>query len=209
MRDGTKIAIRVTLPADQNKQPDFTKPHPVILIQTAYNTGFAGQIADMAGGPNPEFVRRAYATVVADVRGTGSSEGGWQAFDGIEQQDSFEIIDWASKQSWSNGNIGLYGVSYLGITSLLGASTQHPAVKAAFPMVSIGDGWRDILFNGGQLNTNFIPLWMSLVGLLGALPVDAIQNDPVNGITLRLDKIQNLLKAKPHHQIILVFKISF
>jgi len=76
-------------------------------------------------------------------------------------------------------------------------------------MVSIGDGWRDILFNGGQLNTNFIPLWMSLVGLLGALPVDAIQNDPVNGITLRLDKIQNLLKAKPHHQIILVFKISF
>lgn len=132
MRDGTKIAIRVTLPADQNKQPDFTKPHPVILIQTAYNTGFAG--------PNPEFVRRAYATVVADVRGTGSSEGGWQAFDGIEQQDSFEIIDWAGKQSWSNGNIGLYSVSYLGITSLLGASTQHPAVKAAFPMVPIGDG---------------------------------------------------------------------
>jgi len=151
MRDGTKIAIRVTLPADQNKQPDFTKPHPVILIQTAYNTGFAGQIADMAGGPNPEFVRCGYATVVADIRGTGSSEGRWQAFDGIEQQDSFEIIDWASKQSWSNGNIGLYGVSYLDITSLLGASTQHPAVKAAFPMVPIGDGYRDILFNGGSL----------------------------------------------------------
>ena len=50
---------------------------------------------------------------------------------------------------------------------------------------------------------------MSLVDLLGVLPVDAIQNDPVNGITLRLDKIQHLLKAKPHHQIILVFKISF
>jgi hypothetical protein len=50
---------------------------------------------------------------------------------------------------------------------------------------------------------------MSLVGLLGALLVDAIQDDPVNGITLGLDKIQNLLKAKPHNQIILVFKISF
>jgi putative CocE/NonD family hydrolase len=209
MRDGTKIAIRVTLPADQNKQPDFTKPHPVILIQTLYNTGLAGQIADMAGGPNPEFVGRGYATVAADVHGTGSSEGVWQAFDGIKQQDSFEIIDWAGKQLWSNGNIGLYGVSYLGITSLLGASTQHPALKAAFPMVSIGDGERDILYNGGQFNTNFILLWMSRVGLLGALPVDAIQTDPVNGITLGLDKIQNLLKAKPHHQIILVFKISF
>lgn len=76
-------------------------------------------------------------------------------------------------------------------------------------MVPIGEGYRDILFNGRQLNPNFIPLWMSLVGLLGALPVDAIQDDPVNGITLGLDKIQNLLKAKPHHQIILVFKISF
>lgn len=151
MRDGTKIAIRVTLPADQNKQPDFTKPHPVILIQTAYNTGLAGQIADMAGSPNPEFVCRGYATVVVDVRDTGSSEGVWQVFDGIEQQDSFEIIDWASKQSWSNGNIGLYGVAYLGITSLLGAYTQHLAVKAAFPMVPIGDGYRDILFNGGSL----------------------------------------------------------
>ncbi|WP_347454941.1 CocE/NonD family hydrolase [Acinetobacter thermotolerans] len=192
MRDGTRIAVRVTLPADENKQPIYGK-FPVILIQTAYNTGLAGQIADMAGGPNPEFVRRGYATVVADVRGTGSSEGVWQAFDETEQEDSKEIIDWASKQYWSNGKIGLYGVSYLGITSLLGASTQHPAVKAAFPMVPIGDGYRDILFNGGQLNTNFIPLWMSLVGLLGALPVDALQVDPVNGIVMGLDKIQNML----------------
>lgn len=92
MRDGTKIAIRVTLPADQNKQPDFTKPHPVILIQTAYNTGFAGQIADMAGGPNPEFVRCGYATVVADIRGTGSSEGRWQAFEALNSRTVLKLL---------------------------------------------------------------------------------------------------------------------
>lgn len=43
MRDGTKIAIRVTLPADENKQPVY-KSHPVILIQTAYNTGLAARL---------------------------------------------------------------------------------------------------------------------------------------------------------------------
>ena len=117
----------MTLPADEAGNA-ILKSYPVILIQTSYNTGAAGQLSDIAGGPNPEFVKRGYATVVADVRGTGSSSGKWQAFDSIEQQDSYEIIDWASKQSWSNGKIGLYGVSYLGITSLLGASTQHIAI---------------------------------------------------------------------------------
>ena len=182
----------MTLPADEAGNA-ILKSYPVILIQTSYNTGAAGQLSDIAGGPNPEFFKRGYATVVADVRGTGSSSGKWQAFDSIEQQDSYEIIDWASKQSWSNGKIGLYGVSYLGITSLLGASTQHPAIKAAFPMVPIGDGYRDILFNGGQLNTNFIPVWLGLVGILGALPVDALQDDPVQGLTLALEKIRNTL----------------
>ena len=193
MRDGTKILARVTLPADEYGNPVFGREFPVILVQTSYNTGLAGQIADMAGGPNPEFVRRGYATVVADVRGTGSSEGVWQAFDETEQKDSYEIIDWASKQPWSNGNIGLYGVSYLGITSLLGASTGHPAVKAAFPMVPIGDGYRDILLNGGQLNTNFIPLWMTLVGILGAMPLDALKQDPQYGIKLAANKLDNML----------------
>lgn len=193
MRDGTRIVVRVTLPADEHGNAITGRSFPVILIQTSYNAGAAGQLADMAGGPNPEFVRRGYATVVADVRGTGSSEGMWQAFDETEQKDSYEIIDWASKQAWSNGNIGLYGVSYLGITSLLGASTGHPAVKAAFPMVPIGDGYRDILFNGGQLNTNFIPLWMSLVGILGALPLDALKEDPQAGLKLAAEKLDNMI----------------
>ncbi|WP_180028626.1 CocE/NonD family hydrolase [Acinetobacter sp. YH16032] len=190
MRDGTRIATYVTLPADESGRPINAK-FPVIVIQTAYSAGVAGKVSAIAGGADPEMVKRGYATVVADVRGTGNSTGKWEAFGKVEQQDAYEIIDWSSKQSFSDGNVGLYGVSYLGITAMLGAATQHPAIKAAFPIVPMGDAYRDILFNGGQLNTNFIPLWMSLITLLGTLPIDTLVQDPITGKLTALDKIIN------------------
>lgn len=190
MRDGTRIAVYVTLPADASGRP-VNQKFPVILIQTAYSAGVAGKLSAIAGGADPEMVKRGYATVVADVRGTGNSAGKWESFGKTEQQDGYELIDWSSKQAWSDGNIGLFGVSYLGITSVLGAAQQHPAVKAAFPIVPIGDAYRDILFNGGQLNTNFIPAWMALISALGALPIDSFIENPINGTFMGLDKILN------------------
>ena len=136
-------------------------------------------------------VKRGYATVVADVRGTGNSTGKWEAFGKTEQNDAYQLIDWSSKQSFSDGKVGLYGVSYLGITAVLGAATQHPAIKAAFPIVPMGDAYRDILFNGGQLNSNFIPLWMSLITILGTLPIDTLVQDPITGKLMALDKLKN------------------
>ena len=200
MRDGTRIAIYVTVPADEFGNA-VNEKFPVILVQTAYNGGVAGRITPIVGGADPNMVKRGYATVVADVRGTGNSSGKWQAFDQTEQQDGYEVIDWASKQPWSNGNIGLYGVSYLGITSVLGAATQHPAVKAAFPIVPIGDSYRDILFNGGQLNTNFIPAWLAIITVLGTFPVDAFVADPIDGKILAYEKLKNTTEF----QIPLVF----
>ncbi|NHB58263.1 CocE/NonD family hydrolase [Acinetobacter sp. 194] len=200
MKDGTRIAVYVTLPADEQGNAVNTQ-FPVILIQTAYNGGTIGRISSIVGGADPDMVKRGYATVVVDVRGTGNSAGKWEAFGNTEQQDAFEIIDWTSKQSWSNGKIGLYGVSYLGITTLLGAATQHPAVKAAFPIVPIGDSYRDILFNGGQLNTNFIPAWLGIITVLGTLPIDAYLADPVKGQALAYEKLKNTTEF----QIPLVF----
>ncbi|TCB53915.1 hypothetical protein [Acinetobacter terrestris] len=49
LRDGTRIAVRVTLPADEAGSA-ILKSYPVILIQTSYNTGAAGQLSDIAGG---------------------------------------------------------------------------------------------------------------------------------------------------------------
>lgn len=166
MPDGTQLATYVTLPADASGQA-VTTPLPTVLIQTAYNGGSAGMAVSALGGADPYIVEHGYATVVVDVRGTGQSSGNWEAFGADEQSDYGHVVDWVTQQPFSNGVIGVYGVSYLGITAIITAAQDHPAVKAAFPIVPIGDGYRDIVFTGGQVNPTFMPLWLVLVTGLG------------------------------------------
>ncbi|MFN4329385.1 MAG: CocE/NonD family hydrolase [Limnobacter sp.] len=189
MADGTRLAYTVTLPAGADGKA-AAGTFPVILVQTSYNKA-AGAFAQAIGGADPYMVKRGYATVVVDVRGTGNSQGVWDAFGEKEQADYNQVVNWAATQPWSNGNIGVYGVSYLGITAILTAAQGNPAVKAAFPIVPIGDGYRDIVFTGGQVNPTFIPLWMALVTGLGAIPVDALQTNPAVGLEVLVSHLLN------------------
>ena len=186
MDDGVKLAAKVTLPSNAANVNEG--PFPVILVQTSYNTSL-GSFTPAIGGADPFMTSHGYATVVVDVRGTGNSQGEWEAFGEREQKDYSQVVEWAATQPWSNGRIGLFGVSYLGITTVLTAQQQHPAIKAAFPIVPIGDAYRDIVFTGGQVNPTFIPLWITLVTGLGALPLEGIAADPATGITALLSHI--------------------
>ena len=188
LRDGTRLATYVTLPADADGNP-AAGPFPVVLVQTPYN-GVVGGYVDGLGGADPYIVRHGYATVVVDVRGTGQSEGVWEAFGATEQADYAEVTEWAATQAFSNGRIGLYGVSYLAIAAVLTAAQNHPAVKAAFPIVPIGDGYRDIVFTGGQVNPTFIPLWLGLITALGVTNPTAL-TDPANGLPTVLEHLSN------------------
>src|SRR3546814_20929852 len=96
-----------------------------------------------------------------------SERGGWEGFGEGGQADYGEGVDWVTQQAFCDGRIGVYGVSYLGITAIITAAQNHPAVKAAFPIVPIGDGYRDIVFTGGQVNPTFIPFWLMFVSALG------------------------------------------
>jgi len=186
MDDGVKLAAKVTLPSNAANVNEG--PFPIILVQTSYNTSL-GSFTPAIGGADPLMTSHGYATVVVDVRGTGNSQGEWEAFGEREQKDYSQVVEWAATQPWSDGRIGLFGVSYLGITTMLTAQQQHPAVKAAFPIVPLGDAYRDIVFTGGQVNPTFIPLWITLVTGLGALPLEGIAADPATGITALLSHI--------------------
>mgnify|MGYP001262296907 CR=1 FL=1 len=201
MRDGVRLAVSVTLPADESGQA-AAGPFPVILVQTSYNL-VMGQFVSAIGGADPYMTRHGYATVIVDVRGTGNSGGTWAAFGEDEQGDYAEVVDWVVSQPWSNDRIGLYGVSYLGITSVLTAAQQHPAVKAAFPIVPIGDGYRDIVFTGGQVNPTFIPIWMGLVTGLGIFDFAALQADPAMGVQTL---VEHLLGAVLGFQVPTILK---
>lgn len=187
MPDGTQLAAYVTQPADSNGAAVAGK-FPVVLIQTSYNGGSAGLGVSALGGADPYIVQHGYVTVVVDVRGTGQSGGSWEAFGAAEQSDYGNVVDWVTQQDWSNGKIGLYGVSYLGITAIITAAQNHPAVKAAFPIVPIGDGYRDIVFTGGQVNPTFIPIWLGLVSVLG-LTNPIIITDPAVGVQATLQHV--------------------
>ena len=148
-------------------------PCPVILIQTPYRKD--GSVAEA----NPYFPAHGYAEIVVDVRGTGSSEGIWTSFGEREQQDGAELVRYSTGRPFSNGVIGLAGVSYGAINQLL--TVEQPgtsAVKAIFPIVPMSDAYRDVTWAGGNEDSGFIPFWLGLVTSLNMFPADDAASQP-------------------------------
>jgi uncharacterized protein len=169
MRDGTVLRANV-------ERPDAPGRFPVLITQTPYGKDVA---AGALGAGGSSLVQRGYVQVTVDVRGTGKSAGSWDSFGPSEQQDGYDIVEWAAAQSWSDGKVGLDGPSYMGLNQLFTAALHPPHLKAIFPVVPMADGYRDIVFSGGDINLSFIPLWMGLVtggGLVGTDPLTLLQH---------------------------------
>jgi putative CocE/NonD family hydrolase len=177
MPDGTVLSANVT-------RPDKPGRYPVILTQTPYGKD---SISAFLGGGTKYLVQRGYAAVLVDVRGTGASGGTWDSFGPSEQRDGYDLTEWSAKQPWSNGKVGLSGGSYMGLNQLLTAALRPPHLKAIFPVIPMADGYRDIVFSGGDLNASFIPLWLGLVTAAGILPpaqtTDGTAQGLVSGLT--------------------------
>ena len=174
MSDGNVLRVDVRRPAKADGSPAPGR-FPVILTQTPYNKN-SGALAFEAD----HLVTRGYVQVIADVRGTGGSNGTWDSFGSREQRDGFELAEWAASTArpWSNGSLGLHGTSYGAINQFFTAAQQPRGLKAMFPIVPMGDSYRDIVGSGGQVNTSFIPLWLGLVTSLGMLPPTYTGSDP-------------------------------
>ena len=146
-------------------RPDAPGRFPVIVTITPYNGG-----SGIIGGANDYFVQRGYVHVVVDVRGTGSSGGTWDDLGPREQRDGYELVEWAAAQPWSDGKVGMYGASYMAITQIFTAAQHPPHLKAIFPILPMGDAYRDMVFPGGQNNVGFIPFWLVLVSGSALIP---------------------------------------
>ncbi|MEY4428175.1 MAG: hypothetical protein RLZZ182_864 [Pseudomonadota bacterium] len=175
-RTGQKLSVLVTVPADASNKPVAGR-FPAILTQTAYRTD-TGQLLGgvvltgntlLVGGKDEYMIRRGYVSVAVDVLGSGLSDGEAQLLGEAEQAAYADAVEWVTQQAWFNGNLGLAGTSYLGITSLLTAGQQHPAVKAVFTEVPMGDAYRGTVGIGGLLNAQFISLWLPLTQSLSVM----------------------------------------
>ncbi|NEW54914.1 CocE/NonD family hydrolase [Nocardia cyriacigeorgica] len=121
-------------------------------------------------GLDRKLIRSGYTQVVADVRGTGFSQGTWNTLGAREQLDTREVIDWAAAQPWSNGRIAMSGGSYSGINQLRVAEDPPQALRAIFPVEPGSDLMRDVVAPGGGIGTTFLPMWLNSVNNAKLMP---------------------------------------
>ena len=123
--------------------PDTLQSYPTILLRTPY-----GKFQYKNVGLS--FAERGYATVIQDVRGKFESSGDFFPFQN-ERVDGLSTLDWISKQEWSNGKVGMFGVSYPAFCALTLAADHHPSLKT---IVNIS-GWvepADMATDGGAMH---------------------------------------------------------
>ena len=167
MRDGVELAVEVFLPGDLEAGARI----PALLSQTRYwrakemRAPFKWFLTPDVLEPDERdlklfFTSHGYALVLLDVRGTGASFGAWpHPWPEDSVADSAEVVDWIVSQPWSDGNVGGYGISYVGTTAELLAVPDHPAVKAVIPMFNHPDAFTDIAFPGGIFHERFMSFW--------------------------------------------------
>ncbi|MGY0038027.1 CocE/NonD family hydrolase [Pedobacter sp. NJ-S-72] len=95
-----------------------------------------------------------YAGVVADTRGKRLSPDQIVPYE-YESKDVNTVIDWISKQSWSNGKVGMYGGSYSGFAQWAAAKHLHPALKTIVPYAAAIPGLGLPMENNVFLNANY------------------------------------------------------
>ncbi|MCC6535139.1 MAG: CocE/NonD family hydrolase [Burkholderiales bacterium] len=111
---------------------------------------------------DPEkWVPDGYACVRVDSRGAGRSPGVIDPFSPRETRDFYLCIEWAGVQPWSNGKVGLNGISYYGINQWHVASLQPPHLAAMCVWEGAADWYRDMTHHGGIVST-FWRNWFDL-----------------------------------------------
>lgn len=120
-RDGVALATTIFRPAAPGR-------YPTLVYRTPYNRQHAPAITEAA-------VHRGYAVVVQDVRGRYGSAGTFDPYK-YDGQDGYDTIEWAARQSWSNGSVGTFGLSYPGAVQWLAAKERPAALRAMVPAMT-------------------------------------------------------------------------
>ena len=110
-------------------RPGAAGRYPAILVRTPY--GRAQHVTEARF-----WASHGYAVVVQDTRGKFGSGGEYVPFL-HEYADGAATLDWITAREWSNGDVGMYGSSYLAFCELVLAASRHPALKSIIPI----SGW--------------------------------------------------------------------
>ncbi|HEY6922488.1 MAG TPA: CocE/NonD family hydrolase [Steroidobacteraceae bacterium] len=168
LRDGIRIFIDIYRPEGAAGERDV----PVILGWSPYgkhnlSSRLNWAAADVAEGwispytafeaPDPAYwCRHGYAVVYPDPRGSWYSEGELRHGGRGESEDCYDLIEWLGGRPWSNGRIGMSGVSYLTAIQWQVASLRPPHLAAINPWEGFTDWYREFCYHGGIPETSFL-----------------------------------------------------
>lgn len=179
LRDGSFVSADVFRPDDDGE-------YPVVMNQGFYGKSFdhgcigndndaqaKEELEDRYFSGNPDglqyenhesvdssvWVPNGYVCIRVDARGVGKSPGLQAPFSVQQAEDYYDAIEWAGTQPWSNGSVGLWGMSYLAITQHTVASLQPPHLKAMIALGTDADLYNEAMYGGGIFGAGFWNWW--------------------------------------------------
>jgi putative CocE/NonD family hydrolase len=173
MRDGIKIYVDIFRPEKEGKYPVIISWSPYgkhALVKYTYFPKCGVCDSDMSEhctfeGPDPAYwCPNGYIIINADPRGSWNSEGDFTFHSDQEIQDCYDLIEWAGTQNWSNGKVGMTGVSYLAVTQWRVAAFNPPHLAAINPWEGVSNLYREFAFHGGIPETRFLPMLKTHMG---------------------------------------------
>ena len=153
MRDGTVLRANIYRPVGEDRWP-------VLLTRTPYGKDFPNSSPVL----DPLLAaRHGYVVIVQDTRGRFASAGEWDPMRN-EALDGVDTIAWAARLPYSNGQVGMFGASYLGFTQW-SAAIHHPeALKVMAPYITWNNPFNGQLFRGGALELGISASWQLMMG---------------------------------------------
>ncbi|MFD1039386.1 CocE/NonD family hydrolase [Virgibacillus byunsanensis] len=149
VRDGVKLYANIYRPNDAGA-------YPVLLCRLPYNknlSDFSHRYIDPIRTAINGFV-----VIIQDVRGRFASEGEFEPFV-QESTDGYDTVEWAADLPYSNGKVGMFGLSYYGFTQLYASLEKPPSLKAIFPAMT-GSIYSEAFNKGGVFQFAAAETWI-------------------------------------------------
>jgi predicted acyl esterase len=160
MRDGVILLADVHRPAQPGRYPVLVaaSPYPRQIQNLGAPAGF------IEAGASDFFVPRGYVHVIANCRGTGGSGGTFGFFDSQERHDMYDLVEWAAQQLWSDGNVGMIGISYFAGTQMEAAVERPLHLKAIMPIAGTYDLYESATHHG-LVSSSFLTPFLFMIGM--------------------------------------------
>ena len=192
MSDGVQLEYTVDLPA-------ATGQFPVAMVYDGYCEG-AGPLACNDPASASALLAAGFAILGVSVRGTSCSTGIFDAFSSQEWSDGAAAVEWAARQTWSNGRVGMFGDSFPGITQVGVAGLRPAHLDAIAPFQVTTDLYRDVAYPGGITNIGFGAFWGGIDQPLNSYE-SGIEQALKAGNTSCAEALATDLAAEPSHNI--------